>query len=140
MWGLLAMTLYAFYLGARVTQVRQGTDKETRRKLVKARVKDRHHQIGAILLALMVLGCLEGMAVTYVNNEKLFVDAHLLVGLAMTGLIAIAAALTPFMQRGKTWARNSHIWLNVVLVLLFGWETVTGMEILQRIVDNMFAV
>ena len=137
MWGLLAMTIYALYLGGKVSQMRVA-DPETRKKLIKAKVKDKHHQVGAIILALMVLGSIGGMAVTYINNGKLFVGPHLLVGLAMTGLISIAAALTPFMQRGQAWARNSHIGINVVLVLLFGWEAVTGMDILQRIFDQMF--
>ena len=43
----------------------------------------------------MTLGTLGGMAVTYLNNGKLFVGPHLLVGLAMTGMIAVAASLSP---------------------------------------------
>jgi ATP-dependent protease Clp ATPase subunit len=30
----------------------------------------------------------------------------------MTGAIAIAASLTPYMQKGNVWARNTHIAIN----------------------------
>ena len=88
----------------------------------------------------MVLGTLGGMAVTYINNGKLFVGPHLIAGLSMTGLIAIAAALVPYMQRGNETARLTHISLNVVLVGLFGWQAFTGMQIMQRILENAFGI
>jgi len=138
MWGLLAMTVYALYLGGKVRQIRSA-DAETRKDLIKAKVKDKHHQVGAIILALMVLGNIGGMAVTYINNGRLFVGPHLLVGLGMTGMIAVAAALTPFMQKGQDWARYAHIGLNIGIVGLFAWQAVTGMDILQRIYNQMFA-
>jgi hypothetical protein len=37
------------------------------------------------VLALMVVGSIGGMVVTYLNNGKLFIGAHLLAGLGMTG-------------------------------------------------------
>jgi uncharacterized membrane protein len=55
----------------------------------------------------------------------------------MTGLIAISAALSPLMQKGKNWARITHIALNVVLLGLFGWQAVSGVQIVQRIVSKM---
>jgi hypothetical protein len=33
-------------------------------------------------------------------------------------------------------ARNTHIALNIGLVGLFGWQALTGMEIVQRILSN----
>jgi hypothetical protein len=51
--------------------------------------------------------------------------------------LAIAASLTPFMQKGNDWARNTHIFLNVLLLGLFGWQAVTGVEILQRIISKI---
>jgi hypothetical protein len=51
--------------------------------------------------------------------------------------LAIAALLTPWMQKGNDWARNTHIFLNVVILGLFGWQAVTGVEILQRIISKM---
>jgi uncharacterized membrane protein len=85
----------------------------------------------------MVLGSIGGMAVTYINNGKLFVGPHLLVGLGMTGLVALSAALVPLMQRGNDMARLTHISLNVVLVGLFGWQAVTGMQIVQRLLGQL---
>ena len=135
MWLLLAGTLYALYLGMQARKTRMA-DAETRKELIKGKFALRHHQAGSILLSLMVLGTIGGMAVTYINNGKLFVGPHLLVGLGMTGLIATSAALVPFMQKGNEAARLTHISLNVVLVGLFGWQALTGMQIVQRILEN----
>jgi hypothetical protein len=41
------------------------------------------------------------------------------------------------MQQGKEWARITHITLNVALVGIFAWQTVTGFDIVQRILDRM---
>jgi hypothetical protein len=136
MWGLFALTLYALYLGILVRRTRNAQG-EKKKELVKGKFNVRHYQIGSILLAVMVIGTLGGMAVTYINNGKLFVGPHLLVGLAMTGLIATSAALAPYMQKGLDWARYTHIFLNVGLVGLFGWQAVTGMQIVQKIISKM---
>ncbi len=137
MWALLALTGYAFYLGIQTKRVRTLSDKEARKELIKKDFRTRHYQIGSILLALMTLGTIGGMAVTYINNGKLFFSSHLLVGLAMTGLIALSAALVPYMQKGNEFARVSHIALNMTLLGLFGWQAVTGMDIVQRILSKM---
>ncbi|AFZ35679.1 hypothetical protein Sta7437_2129 [Stanieria cyanosphaera PCC 7437] len=136
MWVLLGLTIYALYLGMQIRRTRNA-DKEVRKELVKKNFSLRHHQIGSILLALMVLGTIGGMGVTYINNGKLFVGPHLLAGLAMTGMIATSAALVPYMQKGNELARYTHITLNVVLLGLFGWQAVTGMQIVQRIIEKM---
>ncbi|WP_416670747.1 DUF4079 domain-containing protein [Egbenema bharatensis] len=136
MWVLLAATLYALYLGVQIRRTRSA-EGEVKKELIKGRFNIRHHQIGAALLAFMVIGTLGGMAVTYINNGKLFVGPHLLVGLAMTGLIATSASLTPFMQKGNDWARYSHISLNIALVGLFAWQAVTGTQIVQKILERI---
>lgn len=136
MWVLFAATLYALYLGFQIRRTRSA-EGETKKELIKGRFNIRHHQIGAVLLTTMVLGTLGGMAVTYINNGKLFVGPHLLAGLGMTGLIATSASLTPFMQKGHDWARYTHIVLNVTLVGLFAWQAVTGMQIVRRILERM---
>ncbi len=134
MWVLFALTLYAMYLGIQTRRLRSLTGDE-KKALVQAKVNLKHHQVGAFLLAFMVLGTLGGMAATYINNGKLFVGPHLLVGLAMTGLVAISASLTPFMQKGSEVARTLHMTLNVLLVGFFGWQAVTGLQIVQRILN-----
>ncbi len=100
MWILLGLTVYALYLGLQSRRTRTA-DKDTRKELIKKNFNDQHHKMGSILLSLMVLGTIGGMTVTYINNGKLFVGPHLLVGLGMTGIIATSAALVPYMQKGN---------------------------------------
>ena len=138
MWVLLVTTLYTGYLGFQIRRTRNA-DPETRKELVKGKFTIRHHQISSILLAFMVIGAISAMGVTYVNSGKLFVNPHLLAGLGMTGLIATSASLTPFMQKGHDWARYSHITLNLILTGLFFWQAVTGVQIVQNIINRMTA-
>ena len=59
MWVLLAITLYAGYLGLQVRRTRTA-DKETRKELVPKQFHIKHYQLGSILLALVVLGTIGG--------------------------------------------------------------------------------
>lgn len=136
MWLLLALTVYAMYLGIQWRRTRMA-DKDLKKELVQKDFRNRHYQMGSLLLALMVLGTIGGMAVTYINNGKLFVGPHLLVGLGMTGMIALSASLSPLMQKGNDLARYAHISLNMILVGLFGWQAVSGMQIVQKILERM---
>ena len=92
--------------------------------------------MGSVVLAVMVTGSLGGMAVTYLNNGKLFVGSHLLVGLGMTGLIALAASLSPLMQQGNVIARKAHVGLNMLTMTLFLWQGISGLQILNKIWTN----
>ncbi len=136
MWVLLGLSVYALYLGIKVKRTRQA-EGDAKKELIKGKYNIKHYQVGSVLLATMVLGTIGGMAVTYINNGKLFFGPHLLVGLGMTGAIAVSAALAPFMQKGEQWARFTHIGLNMTLLLLFGWQALTGIQIVQKIVSNM---
>jgi Protein of unknown function (DUF4079) len=136
MWGLLGLSLYALYLGVQIRRTRSA-EGDAKKELIKGKFNVRHYQMSSLLLALMVLGSIGGMAITYINNGKLFVGSHLLAGLGMTGIIASSAALSPYMQKGNDLARTTHIVLNIVLVGLFGWQAVTGMQIVQRIWEKM---
>jgi ABC-type uncharacterized transport system permease subunit len=135
MWALLLLSLYAAYLGLQVQRTRNAQG-EQKKELVKARYNVKHYQIGSVLLALMVTGAIGGMAVTYINNGKLFVGPHLLAGLGMTSLIAFSASLSPYMQKGANWARMTHILLNFALLGLFAWQALSGVEIVQRILSQ----
>ncbi|MCC5668996.1 DUF4079 domain-containing protein [Nostoc sp. CHAB 5784] len=135
MWALLAFSIYAAYLGLQVQRTRNAQGEE-KKELIKGRYNVRHYQIGSILLALMVVGAIGGMGVTYINNGKLFVGPHLLAGLGMTSLIAFSAALSPYMQKGANWARATHILINFTLLGLFAWQAVTGVQIVQRILTQ----
>jgi Protein of unknown function (DUF4079) len=136
MWVLFALTLYAGYLGFQIRRTRSA-EGDLKKELIKGKFNVKHHQFGSVVLALMVLGSIGAIAVTYINSGKLFVAPHLIAGLSMTGLIATSASLSPFMQKGKEWARYTHIALNVVIVGLFGWQAITGIQIVQNILKRM---
>jgi hypothetical protein len=135
MWLLLGLTIYAMYLGIQVRRTR-AAEGDAKKELIQGRFNLRHYQISSLLLAVMVVGSISGMAVTYINNGKLFVGPHLLVGLGMTAIIAVSASLSPYMQKGHDWARYTHIFLNVTLLGLFGWQAVSGTDIVLRIVSQ----
>lgn len=137
MWGILALTLYAGYLGYQYRQTRLATGEE-KKELIKGKFLVRHHQAGSIVLAAIIIASLGGMASTYINHGKLFVGPHLLTGLGMMALVATSASLVPFMQKGSNPARYTHIALNTVLVGLFSWQAFTGVQIVQKILTNMF--
>ena len=134
MWVLLGLSLYAMVLGIKAKKTRTGTP-EQRKDLIKGQFAKRHFLFGSLLLALMVLGTVGGMAVTYLNNGKLFVGPHLLVGLGMTSLVAVAAGLAPLMQAGNELARKAHVGLNMTLVTLFLWQAVSGMQIVNKLLQ-----
>ncbi|MEA5573523.1 DUF4079 domain-containing protein [Calothrix sp. UHCC 0171] len=135
MWILLVVALYAMYLGVQVRRTRLA-DGDIKKELVKGRFAIRHHQIGSILLALMVMGAIGGIIVTYLNNGKIVIGPHLFAGLGMVGLISTSAALVPFMQK-HDWVRSVHVSLNFILLGLFGCQAVTGVQIVQKIVSQM---
>lgn len=135
MWVLLGVSIYALYLGLKVRQTRTA-EGEVRKELIKGRYSVKHYQVGSVLLGLMVIGAIAAMAVTYINNQKLFFGPHLLAGLAMTGMIAVSASLSPFMQKGQDWARYTHIVLNAALLALFSWQAVSGVQIIQNILSK----
>lgn len=135
MWALLGLSAYALSLGIQAKKTRTA-DAETRKQLIKGQFAKRHFLVGGLMLALMVIGTFGGMAVTYLNNGKLFVGPHLLVGLGMTSLVALAVALVPLIQQGNLVARKAHVGLNMLMMTLFLWQAVTGMQILSKIWEN----
>jgi hypothetical protein len=135
MWVLFGLSGYAMVLGIKAKKTRTA-DAETRKQLIKGQYAKRHFQIGGALLAVMVLGTFGGMAVTYLNNGKLFVGPHLLVGIGMTCLVALAVALIPLVQQGNLIARKAHVGLNMLMMTLFLWQAVTGMQIVNKIWEN----
>lgn len=135
MWVLLFASVYAAYLGLQVQRTRNAQGEE-KKELIKGRYNVRHYQFGSIILALMISGAVGAMAVTYINNGKLFFGSHLLVGLGMTSLIGFSASLAPFMQKGANWARVTHIVLNFTLLGLFAWQAVSGVQIVQKLLSQ----
>jgi hypothetical protein len=135
MWILLAVAIYAMYLGVQVRRTRLA-EGDLKKELIKGKFTIRHHQIGSILLALMVMGAIGGIVVTYINNGKIMIGSHLFAGLGMVGAISVSAALVPFMPK-HDWVRNVHISLNLVVLGLFGWQALTGIQIVQKILSQM---
>ncbi|MBM5818052.1 MAG: DUF4079 domain-containing protein [Cyanobacteriota bacterium] len=135
MWVLLGLAGYSMVLGIKAKKTRTASPEE-RKELIKGQFAKRHYLLSSLMLALMVLGTVGGMAVTYLNNGKLFVGPHLLVGLAMTCLIAIAAAMSPLMQQGNLVARKVHVGLNMTMMTLFLWQAVTGMQIVNKLLTS----
>ena len=135
MWVLLALSVYTLYLGIQYRRARTGSADNIKKD--KGKLRDKHYALSSILLALVIFGNLGGMAITYINNGKLFVGPHLLVGLGMLALFATSAALVPWMTKGNDLARNAHIVLNVGVLGLFSWQAITGMQILLKIIGSL---
>jgi len=137
MWVLLGITIYAMYLGvqSRRTRLAEG---DVKKEMIKGKFAIRHHQIGSIVLALMVLGAIGGIVVTYITRGKIYINAHLFAGLGMVGAIAVSASLVPFMQK-HNWVRNVHISINMAVMGLFAWQALTGIQIVQKILASMNA-
>ncbi len=136
MLSTLGLALYAGYTGWQYRRIRS-TEGDEKKALISKKYNILHHKLGSLFLVLMVAGTVGGMAVTYNSNGKLFVGAHLLAGLGLAFLAALSAALAPLLQQGKEWARVTHITVNTFLVGIFAWQTLTGFQIVQRILEQM---
>ncbi|MBE9102170.1 DUF4079 domain-containing protein [Vacuolonema iberomarrocanum] len=128
MLGLFGYLLYTAYLGMQVRRTRNA-EGEAKKELVQGKYATRHYQSGAIILAVMVTGAFGGLVSTYLGGGEI----PAFVGVGMTALVAASAALVPLMQRGRTWARQTHIAINVTLLGLFAWQTFTGLQIVQEL-------
>lgn len=139
MLGALFATLYALYLGILVRRTRS-VDAETRKQMIKEKYNQRHFQLGALLLAVWIIGTVGGMTATYLLYHKLFVSPHLIVGLSTICFAALAAMFVPFMQQGKEWARLVHITFTTLVVGCFLAQTVTGLQIVQKMIGEMLKI
>ncbi|XWS35928.1 hypothetical protein CRYUN_Cryun20dG0038600 [Craigia yunnanensis] len=108
---------------------------EDRKELLKGSYRDRHFNAGSILLGFGVLEAVVGGVNTWFRTGKLFPGPHLFAGAAITVLWAAAAALVPSMQKGSETARNLHIALNALNVILFIWQIPTGIEIVFKVFE-----
>ncbi|KAJ4770622.1 Stromelysin-1 [Rhynchospora pubera] len=108
---------------------------EERKALLKGSYRDRHFNAGSLLLGFGVLESVGGGLNTWFRTGKLFPGPHLFAGAAITVLWALAAALVPAMQKGNETARNLHIALNTLNVVLFIWQIPTGFEIVLKVFE-----
>eukprot|EP00897_Mesotaenium_endlicherianum_P007560 jgi/Mesen1/6832/ME000351S05949 len=106
---------------------------EERKDLVKQGFRDRHFNIGSVLLGSGVVFSIAGALNTFWRTGKLFPGPHLWAGAGITALWAAAAALVPAMQKGDDTARSLHIALNVINLALFVWQIPTGLEIVAKV-------
>ena len=95
---------------------------QERKTLASGDFKNKHTNVGSILLGMGVLLSVEGGLNTYLRVGKLFPGPHLFAGAGITVLWALAASLVPSMQKGNETARSIHIALNTVNVCLFAWQ------------------
>nr|XP_027108543.1 uncharacterized protein LOC113728194 isoform X1 [Coffea arabica] len=114
-------------------QIQQLT--EERKQLIKGQYRDKHYDAGSLLLGFGVFGSVFGAVNTWFRTGKLFPGPHLFAGAGITVLWAAAASLVPAMQKGNETARNLHIALNSLNVILFIWQIPTGIDILFRAVE-----
>ncbi|MGA7935720.1 MAG: DUF4079 domain-containing protein [Kovacikia sp.] len=139
MLGALIATFYALYLGVLVRRTRNA-DAETRKQLIKQKYNQRHFQLGAILLAVWVIGAVGGLSATYLLYHKLFVGPHLIVGLMTICFVVLAVAFVPLMLQGKEWARMLHITCTSLVVACFLAQTFTGLQIVPKLVKEIFGL
>ena len=104
-----------------------------RKEILAAGVRDKHTVWGNLLLGTGVVLTFEGCFNTFLRTGKLFPGPHLYAGATITCLWAIAAAMTPAMQKGNETARSIHIALNAVNFGLFLWQVPTGLEIVGKV-------
>ncbi|KAL9348145.1 hypothetical protein Peur_059511 [Populus x canadensis] len=108
---------------------------EERKELIKGSYRDRHFNAGSILLGFGVFEAIGGGVNTWFRTGKLFPGPHLFAGAGITVLWAAAAALVPAMQKGNETARNLHIALNAINVVLFLWQIPTGIDIVFKVFE-----
>jgi len=124
---------------AEVAEMTKAIDEkaETRKELTAKNFRDRHWALGSVLLGLGISFAIEGPVNTYMRAGKLFPGPHLYAGAGCVSLWALAAALVPQMQKGKDWARTTHIGLNVTATGLFAYYQIpTGLEIAAKVIEK----
>ena len=108
----------------------------TRKELAGANLRDKHYQVGSVLLGLGTSFAIEGPVNTFMRANKLFPGPHLYAGAGVVVSWAMAASLVPLMAKGKESARIAHISFNVLALGLFTWQIPTGWEITQKVIAN----
>lgn len=87
-----------------------------------SQVRDRHYDMGALLLGLGTFAAIEGPVNTFLRAQKLFPGAHLYAGAGIVVSWAVAASLVPQMQKGNETARVAHMAINFGMIGLFAWQ------------------
>jgi len=106
----------------------------TRKDLAGSNFRDKHYQVGSVVLGLGTSFAIEGPVNTFLRAQKLFPGPHLYAGAGIVVCWAMAASLVPLMAKGQDAARNGHIAFNVLALGLFTWQLPTGWEILLKVI------
>lgn len=138
MWALLGLMLYSGYLGYKASLIRK-VGAEERKAMLPQHYGQRHAQLGAVIVGLTLLGAAGGLTATFLKNGKLIIGPHLFVGLGVAVLVIATASLGPSLQKGKDWARSLHVAVNGVVLVLFGWQAITGIAIVQKLLSSAAA-
>ena len=73
---------------------------------------------------------------TYARAGKLFPGPHGYVGCALAVFWGLAVATIPAMQKGSDTARTIHIGANLTGLGFFGWQVVSGIPILLKVIEK----
>lgn len=106
----------------------------TRKELAGEGFRDKHYQVGSVVLGLGTAFAIEGPVNTFLRAQKLFPGPHLYAGAGVVVCWAMAASLVPLMSKGKDAARTAHIAFNVLALGLFTWQLPTGWDITLKVV------
>jgi hypothetical protein len=110
---------------------------EKRTQIQAGNFRDRHYQLGTILLGFGIPMALEGPVNTYMRAGKLFPGEHVYAGVGVVALWAFAASLVPEMQKGKEWARYGHMGANALTFGLFAYYQIpTGLGIAAKVIEK----
>jgi hypothetical protein len=96
---------------------------------------DRHVLLGRIVVLVWAAGALGGLAVTYVVYGKIFPESlHFRVGLLVLPVLLVTWLSGTWLNRHRNQSRILpvvHMANNVLLLVLFGMQAVTGLGIVQ---------
>uniref|UniRef100_A0A7S3ADX2 DUF4079 domain-containing protein n=1 Tax=Haptolina ericina TaxID=156174 RepID=A0A7S3ADX2_9EUKA len=105
-----------------------------RKVLANGGFRDKHYQVGSVVLGLGTSFAIEGPVNTFLRAQKLFPGPHLYAGAGIVVCWAMAASLVPLMAKGSDAARSAHIAFNVLALGLFTWQLPTGWEIMLKVI------
>ena len=106
----------------------------SRKELADGSFRDKHYQVGSLVLGLGTAFAIEGPVNTFLRAQKLFPGPHLYAGAGIVVAWAMAASLVPLMQKGSENARYAHMAFNALAIGLFTWQIPTGWEITQKVI------
>ena len=94
----------------------------TRKDLASNDFRDKHYQVGSVVLGLGTAFAIEGPVNTFIRAQKLFPGPHLYAGAGIVVAWAMAASLVPLMSKGNDAARYGHMAFNIFALGLFTWQ------------------